>query len=293
VKIEKPEQGSNQLFERTVIAAAFSPRAQAVLNEAHYLVSLVGSKAIVVHVGERTPQNSSKLEKSIAESNFGSNPDLTLELRAGDPEEVLVQVAKDYRADLIIAGALPKETFFKYYMGSVARNLARNAPCSVLLYSEPQPEPIAFSKIHCAVEYHRGADIAVQLAARLACVTDVRDLYFTHAFHIAESTLKGKKVISPDDYKKMYSKQDVKLQTYLSKHVVDTITYHAQCMHEQDTSPSMAFTKDMGADLFIINGPKQQYGLWHRLFPNDLEQTLQDLPCSILIARRPSYTRHK
>jgi nucleotide-binding universal stress UspA family protein len=293
VKNDQSERGSSQLFERTVIAAAFSPRALAVLNEAHFLVSHVGSKAIVVHAGEQTPQNSSKLEKTIAQSNFGAEANLILELRPGDPEEVLVQVARDYRADLIIAGALPKENFFKYYMGSVARNLARNAPCSVLLYSEPQPEPIAFSKIHCAVEYHRGADIAVQLASRLACLTEVRDLYFTHDFRIAESALKRKKVTTPDDFKKIYSKQDVKLQTYLSRTVVDNVTYHAQCMHEQDTSPSMAFTREMGADLFIVNGPKQQSGLWHRLFPNDLEQTLQDLPCSILIARRPSFARHK
>ncbi len=290
MKKENPQGDSSQLFQRTVIAAAFSPRALAVLNEAHYLISQVGSKAIVVHVGERTPQNSATLEKTIAQSNFGADSDLTLELRPGDPEEVLVQVAKDYHADLIIAGALPKESFFKYYTGSVARNLARNAPCSVLLYSEPNPEPTAFSKIHCAVEYHRGADIAVQLASRLARLAEVRDLYFTHGFRITPSALK-KKNPTPEDYKKIYSKQDVKLQTYLGRTVIGNVTYHAQCMHEHDTSPFMAFTRDMGADLFIINGPKQQSGLWHRLFPNDLEQTLQDLPCSILIARRPSYSR--
>jgi len=292
VKKEHSKGDSSQLFQRTVIAAAFSPRALAVLNEAHYLISQVGSKAIVVHVGERTPQNSATLEKTIAQSNFGADSDLTLELRPGDPEEVLVQVARDYHADLIIAGALPKESFFKYYMGSVARNLARNAPCSVLLYSEPNPEPTAFSKIHCAVEYHRGADIAVQLASRLACLAEVRDLYFTHGFRITPTTLK-KKDPTPEDYKKIYSKQDVKLQTYLGRTVIGNVTYHAQCMHEQDTSPSMSFTRDMGADLFIINGPKQQSGLWHRLFPNDLEQTLQDLPCSILIARRPTYSRSR
>jgi nucleotide-binding universal stress UspA family protein len=276
-----------------VVAAAFSPRALAVLNESQQLLSMLKMTPIIVHVGESSADNSTRLEKTIAESYFSTNSDVKLELRDGDPEAVLLAAARDHHADLIIAGALPRESIFKLYMGSVGRNLARLAPCSVLLYANPNDEPKGIRKIHHAVEYHKSKDVGVDLSAQFAALTGARDLYYTHAFHIPESYTKKKKEIAPEDYKKIYTQQDLKLEKYLAKQVAWDVAYHAQSLHDRDHFPSLAFARDISADLFVINAPKKMTGLWNRLFPDDLEQTLQELPCSILIARKSVYRGRK
>ena len=292
MKEESGQKKSTGLFGgRAVIAAAFSPRAVALLNESRQLLECLGMTPIIVHVGDPTPENAGKMEKAVAESLFSSAEGVKLELRNGDPEAVLQQVARDHEADLIIAGALPREGFWQYYLGSVARNLARSAPCSVLLYANPLNEPVGLHKIHHAVEFHRSQDVGVDLAASLAMMSGARDLYFTHTFHIPESMLKKKKSMTAEDYKRIYSLQDRRLQKYLAKQLAWEVPYHAQTLNERDHSSSLAFARDIGADLFIINAPKKQGGLWYRLFPNDLEQILHDLPCSILIARKKSIRR--
>jgi len=271
---------------RAVVASAFSPRALALLNEAQQLLACLGMTPIIVHVGERSPKNIATMEKIISESQFASMPNVKLELQDGDPEEVLLHVARSRRADLIIAGALPREGRLKFYWGSVGRNLARLAPCSVLLHAKPEEMPPGWNKIHHAVEYQRGWDVGVDLSARLTIMTGARELYFTHAFHIPESVLKKKKTLTAEDYKKIYGRQDHRLQKYLSMQLAWQVPYHTQSLYEKDQFPSLAFTREIRADLFVINAPKKKPGLWDRLFPNDLEQILYDLPCSILIARK-------
>jgi len=271
--------------KRAVVASSFSPRALALLNEAQPFLASLGLSPVIVHAGAPSTENRERMAKMIEESRFAGAADLELVLRSGSAEEVLLQAAHEHHADFIVAGVLPREGFFKYYLGSIGRNLARQAPCSVLLHINPADEPVGFRKIHHAVEYHRSSDIGVDLAAKLAVLTGARDLYFTHAFRIPESTLKKNKIMTPEDYKKIYGREDKKLQQYLSKQLVWEIPYHVQSLYEKEHSPSLAFARDIGADLFVIHAPKKEPALWDRLFPNDLEQTLHDLPCSILIAR--------
>ncbi|HPN34721.1 MAG TPA: universal stress protein [bacterium] len=270
---------------RAVVASSFSPRALALLNEAQPFLACLSLSPVIVHAGEPSAENRERMAKMIEESRFAGAADLELVMRNGAAEEVLLQAAREYRADFIVAGVLPREGFFKYYLGSVGRNLARQAPCSVLLHINPADEPVGFRKIHHAVEYHRSIDTGVDLAAKLAVLNGARDLYFTHAFRIPDSVLKKNKVMTPEDYKKIYGREDRKLQQYLSKQLTWDVPYHVQSLYERDNSPSLAFARDIGADLFVIHAPKKEPGLWDRLFPNDLEQTLHDLPCSILIAR--------
>ena len=51
----------------------------------------------------------------------------------GKPVDVILNTVKDQQIDLLILGALQKENIYKYYVGSIARELTRKAPCSVLL----------------------------------------------------------------------------------------------------------------------------------------------------------------
>lgn len=59
---------------------------------------------------------------------------LTL-LRRGDPAEVLVDVAREYDADLVVVGRRGRDFAARVLLGSVAARIVANAACDVLVVS--------------------------------------------------------------------------------------------------------------------------------------------------------------
>jgi nucleotide-binding universal stress UspA family protein len=274
------------VFKKAIVAAAFSPRLHAVMNQAHYMLKLLGTWPVIVHVGEETHATRTRLEEEIDRTHFKKHPPICL-VRSGQPADVLSQVAKEQNADLIVAGALTKEHGFKYYLGSVARNLARSAPCSVLLFSDPLVKPHPISRIHCAVAYDKEEELAVRISAELAFWSSAKDLYFTHSFKKPEWQDKKSSPSDPTEFKKAYQVEDKKLQEFLSKLDFIDKEYTARSLYEKNRSVTLSFTREVKADMLVVPGPKSQLGLWDRLFPHDIELALQNLPCSLLITKHP------
>lgn len=275
---------SAPVFKKAVVAAAFSPRLTAVLNEAHRILKLLGAWPIIVHVGDEAPATRIRLEEAIDRSNFSDHPPICI-IEHGNPTDVLLNVARSYDADLIVAGALAKEGLFKYYLGSIARSLARQAPCSVLLFTEPQVKPHPLHNIHCAVEYREGSQKAVQVAAALAYYAESRHLYFTHTFTAEEMEEKRSAQNRTDLIRQFYQKEDEKLHHFIKGVGVYDVQYEARCLYDQSRSTTLNFTHEIHADLFIIHGPTDRFSLWNRMFGQDLELALQHLPCSLLLTR--------
>ncbi len=271
----------DSIFKRAVIAVAFSPRLTAVLNESYKLSKKLGAWPIIVHVGEESPATRVRLDEAIQRSSFKHHPPITI-VRQGNPVDVLVQVAKEQDADLIIAGALSKEGVFKYYLGSIARNLARQAPMSVLLLTDPQVKPNHLTKIQCAVEYNGKGEKAAVVASRLAYFCDTRDLYYTLSFSVPdwEETRKN-----ADRIKDIYNREDETLHEFLDSVDLWSVPYQARCLNEQNRGVTLNFAREIGADLLIVPGPEGQLSLWNRLFPQNFELAMQHLPCSLLLVR--------
>jgi len=56
-------------------------------------------------------------------------------MRVGNPREVILQVAAEVQADLLIIGSHSKRGVFDVALGGTARYLTSRAPCTVLLVS--------------------------------------------------------------------------------------------------------------------------------------------------------------
>jgi nucleotide-binding universal stress UspA family protein len=62
----------------------------------------------------------------------------------GEPEEMVLRVAREQRADLIVVGVRPSGRMGRLISGSTTEALLRHAPCSVLTVPEPKdPEAAA------------------------------------------------------------------------------------------------------------------------------------------------------
>lgn len=58
---------------------------------------------------------------------------VTIQAVEGEPAEVLLEVAKDFAADLIVVGSKGLTSHAHFILGSVAASVAHHAPCDVLI----------------------------------------------------------------------------------------------------------------------------------------------------------------
>ena len=128
-------------FKTIGIGVTFSPNLEANINEAARFALCFGSKLVLIHVGEASEEKSKTFLKFL--SPFKSkNLDYEVLFKSGDPVDVILSSAQEKKVDLLIIGALKKENFLKYYLGSIARKITRQANCSVLLLINPSIERV-------------------------------------------------------------------------------------------------------------------------------------------------------
>ncbi|MBI4640192.1 MAG: universal stress protein [Candidatus Tectomicrobia bacterium] len=68
----------------------------------------------------------------------GEGVDVTTLLRAGNPREEIVGIAREVKADIIVMGAHSKRTFLDVLLGGTAQTVSAKAPCPVLLVNPPE-----------------------------------------------------------------------------------------------------------------------------------------------------------
>lgn len=59
--------------------------------------------------------------------------EITIQPRAGEPAHTIIDAARQFEADLIVVGSHGLSGFRAFFLGSVARNVAHHAGCSVLI----------------------------------------------------------------------------------------------------------------------------------------------------------------
>lgn len=68
-----------------------------------------------------------------AEAVGGDGLEIDVHACAGDAAEVLIDVARELRADLIVVGSRGMSGIERFLLGSVANKVSHHAPCNVLI----------------------------------------------------------------------------------------------------------------------------------------------------------------
>jgi nucleotide-binding universal stress UspA family protein len=80
---------------------------------------------------ESQKQHAEALVAKAAELFRGRGLKVTAALEMGDPKSKILDVAEEWRADLIVVGSHGRRGFERFLMGSVSDAVARHAKCSV------------------------------------------------------------------------------------------------------------------------------------------------------------------
>lgn len=277
-------------FNTIGIGIAFSPTLKANLYEASRLALFFKSKLVLIHVGIHSHRKEKDIQK-ILSPFIEKNLDFEIVFKVGDPAEVILNVVQEKRLDLIILGALKRENILKYYVGSIARKITRNASCSVLLLIKPSVERVPCKhvvinglkdeKATKTISY--GFFVGSKLGASKVTVVeeitqqevavnvnDDRSLRRANIVKERISIREKSRVIkileeTPEEFKKNIK---IKTQPIFGRRGY-SIGHYAEVVR---------------ADLLVTNAPDKLTFL-DRLFPHDIEHILTELPTDVLIIR--------
>lgn len=279
---------SAPLVRRLLASVAQSPRALAVAAEAYRLAGVLGAEIVFLHVGPETAEARRFLEETARGFSEGSESPRIV-VRAGRPDRVICAVAEEAGADLIVAGALEKEGPLEYYAGSIARRIARRAPCSVLLLTEPRTPPAPARRIVVRVQSDDRAREVVRFALALAAQGEEATVFAVREYDIAglaaatdESFDSGARRAYQD---RAQAEEQARLADFLADMGPMPVRPTPVALRGREGWEAAEFARREGADLLVMAAPRRRLGFLDKLFQHGVEFALERLPCALLLYR--------
>ncbi len=271
-------------FEKIACAVGLTPHLEANVVEAFRLASLYEAKLWFMHIG-----NSSNLRTigEIIERQNVNGLNYNLIVESGNVVDELLAQCKKLEIDLLIAGALEKESPLKYYLGSVSRKICRKAKCSVLVLRELSKTNSSINKIVVNCIENRKTLHTINTAVYIAQMEKINslDLVLENQLHGLSTLINCESSeVESENFQNELITQERKRLDNITKNVdFKNIAVKKHLIYAKPGLGISNFARDQGVDLMIVNSPDTQLGLLDRIFPHDLEYTLEDLPSSLLI----------
>jgi nucleotide-binding universal stress UspA family protein len=206
----------------------------------------------------------------------------------GNPARVILNAAKELKFDLLIAGALERENLQGYYIGSVARKLMRNSPCSLLILTPDFSKRKLLQKIYMTTNFSEANEPALLYATDLSRMNGgslglIREFQVPGLAMTVNAT--GSLAEAEDALEQWKKEEQAKMQIYIREHDFSGIPVSGVCIYGKEGFESGAYAKEQEADLLVMTAPERKLWLLDRIFQHDVEYILKELPCSLLLVR--------
>ncbi|MCF8429397.1 MAG: universal stress protein [Bacteroidia bacterium] len=273
------------VFKKIGIAIAFSPRLEALIAEASKMQNGLKSELVFIHIGDKNEEDFKTLNKYLEKYNLLNNSKLIW--KEGDTVDTILNICDEEHLDLLVAGALEKESLIKYIMGSVARKLSRKIKCSMLMLTEPKIESSPINYIVVEGSNNPKTENTIAVAIEIAKAFNVKNVDV-----IQETDLNKAVLIRSDEFKEnevakhkenLIEEEDKRLNYILSCNDCGNLKINIDRIEGKPGYIISKYAREHHADLLILNSPDRKLNLIDRVFPTDIEFALADLPCDLLL----------
>jgi nucleotide-binding universal stress UspA family protein len=278
------------MYNKIGVAVAFSPRCEAIVAEASRLQKIFDAELVFIHVGKTKPDEKIYLEEVIESADVNSDK-LRILWEKGSPASKILSVCEREQVDLLLAGALKRENFVKFYIGSIARHILRKANCSVLTLIEPSEKPKKMRRMVInATEgdtFHDTIQTGIQLAKKLE-ISQVTIFKAIKLFGLSMAIAGEEKSEKSYEKEKRRIIDDAYRETEALLEDIDTgdIRIHIKIAAGKPGHELKKCTEKLKADLLVIKAPEHKLGVLDRFFPHYIEQILSNLPANLLIDKQ-------
>ena len=275
-------------FNTIAIGVAFSPNLKSNIYEASRLSLFLGSKLILIHVGEKSSEKINRIE-TILEPFIKAGLLFEIVFKIGDPVEVILSIAKAQMVDLLILGALQRENFLKYYVGSIARKITRQASCSVLLLIKPSVERVPCEHVVVnGLEHPKTKEtldsaffVAHKLGANKVTIVEEISQHEVSVNVEDDKSLRKSTIVKERIRLREESRVKEMVEDVPNDYKTNIIIKNQPIFGKRGYSIGH-YAQMVRADLLVMNAPSKMT-FWDRLFPHDIEHILTELPTDVLI----------
>ncbi len=281
-------------FKTLLFGFAFSPSLKANVYEAMRLANYFEAALILLHVGEKTKEKEDQFQQLLKECPIKPN-EIQTYWEEGNPITTLANACVKYNIDLLLLGALKRENVVKYYLGSIARKLTRQAPCSVLLMLNPSVERSPCKHIvvngfdspqtHETVEaaFYVGTSLNTEKITLVEEISESRvAIVVNDDRSLRKATLRKEKI----DREEKLRVTDIVEKIPATKK--DGLKWETQSIFGRRGYSIGHYARVVRADLLVMNAQEERR-FYHRFFPRDLEHILAELPTDVLIIHSKSH----
>ncbi|MFT5666406.1 MAG: nucleotide-binding universal stress UspA family protein [Vicingaceae bacterium] len=277
-------------FKSIATALAFSPTAEALLFEAKRISERLNASLTLIHAGAKNSANESRVHGLLEKVGLPKKS-IKLIWKEGKPEKVLSEVCLLEKVDLLILGAIKHETLVKHYIGSVARKISRNPPCSLLLITNPQKSTQGLRKVVVNGLNHLKTKNTIEKACYFALSFDVKKITIVEEIRPTEVKTKIDDNLTLEqayhEKQELRKREDKRIFEILKPIPIPSQTeISVRAVFGKEGYSISHYAEVKKASLLVMNSPDNKLGFLDRLLPHDLEYVLSDMPCDLLIVHQ-------
>jgi nucleotide-binding universal stress UspA family protein len=207
----------------------------------------------------------------------------------GNPADRILDAARERDADLIVLGAKGVSGIRQFLLGSVAENVVRHAPCSVLVVRQPA-RPLRTTVL--GVDGSPGAETAIDLFETLLDPAD------THVEPVLvlppmEAAIWGTDPVSYAHLRRQlarYRREEEEIAHEIVSEVATRLSHqhceaHGRVEVGDAVAQIIATARALDADLIVV-GSRGRSPAAQRLLGSVALSTVREASCSVLVARQ-------
>ena len=270
-------------YKQVAVASTFSPRFEHVLSEAKRIRDRFGSSLSLIYVGDRNEETARKFSAILNRLDLPT--DSPVHYGEGNPADGILRAIADHKVDLVVAGALEKESVLHPFLGNVARRLLREAPCSVVLFTHPELQPRPLRRIVFVVNYSDHAQRAFQETVKLAEMESTECLYAIRVYTTFDEIRASSFVDNGDgaERPRTFDQEEAALEKFVLAAGETRVPIDARCIRGNTGFAASDFIKSVEANLLVV--PVHKNADSKERLPNHLAWIADVIPCNLWLVR--------
>jgi nucleotide-binding universal stress UspA family protein len=155
------------MYKKIVVGTDFSPTARIATDRASWLAQKVSADLLLVHAGS---DGTGELQ------GLGKEYGAEVRVSSGNPAEVLISVAEEVGADLLVTGSVGMSGAKRFMLGNVPNKVSHHATTDLLVVKTDAPSSAGggYHRILVGTDGSATATKAVETAASLAATLGVK-----------------------------------------------------------------------------------------------------------------------
>lgn len=253
--------------------------AELVLAHAWYLPALAfgAEPPPAITIQSMVEEEEQGLEAAATEATgLGTKRVRTLLLTGMPWVQIVDTLQRDHRFDLVVMGTHGRTGLGHVVLGSVAENVVRNAPCSVLV---THGSAMTFKHLLCPTDFSECSRVAVDTAAALARPLNA-ELTLLHIVDMGEIS---RSLDSVAEIERRSTETLEHLAGELRGKGAVSVTTRSQ-IGTPETEVVAFLASDPTIDLVVV-GSHGRTGIRRAIFGSVAEKIVRQAPCSVFVAR--------